>query len=72
MHFSSNGINPDTPFVDQGITAERIIVEDNVWPGAGEVIIDRMPIGKGAVVAAGAVVTRDVPPIQLSAECLLE
>jgi acetyltransferase-like isoleucine patch superfamily enzyme len=54
--------DPHTPFVDQGITAEGIIVEDDVWLGAGAVITDGVRIGKGAVVAAGAVVTRDVPP----------
>jgi acetyltransferase-like isoleucine patch superfamily enzyme len=54
--------NPDQPFVDQGITAEGIVIEDDVWLGAGAVITDGVRIGKGAVVAAGAVVTKDVPP----------
>ncbi len=43
--------------VEQGITAEGIVVEDDVWIGAGAVITDNVRIGKGAVVAAGAVVT---------------
>jgi acetyltransferase-like isoleucine patch superfamily enzyme len=54
--------NPDIPFVDQGITAEGIIIEDDVWLGAGAVITDGVRVGKGAVVAAGAVVTKNVPP----------
>lgn len=54
--------DPNRPFVDQGITAEGIIIEDDVWLGAGVVITDGVKVGKGAVVAAGAVVTRDVPP----------
>jgi acetyltransferase-like isoleucine patch superfamily enzyme len=54
--------DPDKPFVDQGITAEGIFIEDDVWLGAGAVITDGVTIGKGAVVAAGAVVTSDVPP----------
>ena len=54
--------DPTRPFVDQGITAEGIIVEDDVWIGSGAVITDGVRIGKGAVVAAGAVVTSDVPP----------
>lgn len=54
--------DPDRPFVEQGITAEGIVVEDDVWLGAGAVITDGVRIGRGAVVAAGAVVTRDVPP----------
>ena len=54
--------DPSRPFVDQGITAEGIVIEDDVWLGAGAVITDGVRVGKGAVVAAGAVVTRDVPP----------
>ena len=54
--------DPDIPFTSQGITAEGIIVEDDVWLGSGCILTDGVHIGKGAVVAAGAVVTRDVPP----------
>lgn len=54
--------DPETPFVEQGITAEGIYIEDDVWLGAGAVITDGVRVGKGAVVAAGAVVTKDVPP----------
>jgi acetyltransferase-like isoleucine patch superfamily enzyme len=54
--------DPEKPFVDQGITAEGIVIEDDVWLGAGAVITDGVRVGKGAVVAAGAVVTKDVPP----------
>jgi acetyltransferase-like isoleucine patch superfamily enzyme len=53
--------DPNKPFVDQGITAEGIVIEDDVWLGAGTVITDGVHIGKGAVIAAGAVVTKDVP-----------
>ncbi|MCB9177171.1 MAG: acyltransferase [Caldilineae bacterium] len=54
--------DPDRPFVEQGITARGIVVEDDVWIGAGAVVTDGVRIGRGAVVAAGAVVTRDVAP----------
>ncbi len=54
--------DPTRPFVEQGITAEGIVVEDDVWIGSGAVITDGVRIGAGAVVAAGAVVTTDVPP----------
>lgn len=54
--------DPSRPFVEQGITAEGIVIEDDVWIGAGAVITDGVRIGKGAVIAAGAVVTKDVPP----------
>ena len=49
------------PFVEQGITAEGIVIEDDVWLGSNAVVTDGVHIGRGAVVAAGAVVTRDVP-----------
>jgi acetyltransferase-like isoleucine patch superfamily enzyme len=52
--------DPDRPFVEQGITAKGIIIEDDVWLGAGAVITDGVRIGQGAVIAAGAVVTKDV------------
>jgi acetyltransferase-like isoleucine patch superfamily enzyme len=54
--------DPNRPFTEQGITAEGILIEDDVWIGAGAIITDGVKVGKGAVVAAGAVVTQDVPP----------
>jgi acetyltransferase-like isoleucine patch superfamily enzyme len=54
--------DPARPFVEQGITAEGIVIEDDVWIGSGAVILDGVRVGKGAVVAAGAVVNKDVPP----------
>lgn len=53
--------DPDRPFVEQGITAEGIVIEDDVWIGSGAIICDGVRVGEGAVVAAGAVVTKDVP-----------
>jgi acetyltransferase-like isoleucine patch superfamily enzyme len=54
--------DPHRPFVEQGITAEGIVIEDDVWLGSGAVVTDGVRIGRGAVVAAGAVVTKEVPP----------
>ena len=39
-----------------------IIIKDDVWIGLNAVICSHVTIGQGAVVAAGAVVTKDVPP----------
>ncbi len=39
-----------------------IIVEDDFWIGANAIIISGVTIGKGAVIAAGSVVTKDIPP----------
>jgi acetyltransferase-like isoleucine patch superfamily enzyme len=54
--------DPDIPFVNQGITAQGIVIEDDVWIGSGAVITDGVRIGKGSVIAAGAVVTKEIPP----------
>jgi acetyltransferase-like isoleucine patch superfamily enzyme len=54
--------DPRRPFIEQGITAQGIVIEDDAWIGSGAVITDGVCVGRGAVVAAGAVVTRDVAP----------
>ena len=38
-----------------------IAIEDDAWLGAGVIVLPNVTIGRGAVVGAGAVVTRDVP-----------
>ncbi|HZK59489.1 MAG TPA: CatB-related O-acetyltransferase [Cryobacterium sp.] len=40
----------------------EIVIGDDVWIGYGSVILSGVTIGRGAVVAAGSVVTEDVPP----------
>jgi len=49
------------------ITAEPITIDTNVWIGAAATILPGVNIGADAVVAAGAVVTHDVPPATLVA-----
>lgn len=44
------------------VTAKPIVIERNVWIAAGATIIGGVTVGENVVVAAGAVVTRDVPP----------
>ena len=39
---------------------ESVTIEDDVWIGAGAIILPGVTIGRGAIVAAGAVVTRTV------------
>lgn len=46
----------------EGISKGNIVVEDDVWIGYGSTIMSGVRIGQGAVIAAGAVVTKDVPP----------
>ena len=50
-------------------SATPVIVEDDVLIGANAVVIEGVRIGKGAVVAAGAIVIEDVPPGMVVAGC---
>jgi acetyltransferase-like isoleucine patch superfamily enzyme len=45
-----------------GVIAKPIVIEKNVWIAAGAIIIGGVTVGENSVVAAGSVVTRDVPP----------
>lgn len=54
--------DPTRNIRDQGLHGAPIIVEDDVWVGANAVLLPGVTIGRGAVVAAGAVVTADVAP----------
>ncbi len=49
----------------RGKFPESIVIEDQVWLAAGVTVLPGVRIGKGSVVAAGAVVTKDVPPNSL-------
>jgi galactoside O-acetyltransferase len=51
----------------QGHKAANIRIDDDVWIGANAVILGGVHIGQGAVVGAGAVVTKDVPPLAIAA-----
>jgi len=57
-----HGLAPDRPVKDQPVTSRGITLGDDVWIGANAGITDGVTIGDHAVVAMGAVVTRDVPP----------
>ena len=53
----------DIPMNQQGFAEEKpIIIEDDVWIGANSIILGGVKIGNGAIIGAGAVVTKDVPP----------
>lgn len=47
---------------NESVTRGPIVLEDDVWVGFRSTIMSGVTIGRGAVVAAGAVVTKDVPP----------
>ena len=62
-NFSDAGKRIDT----QGVSTTPVVIEDDVWIGANTVILPGVTIGQHSVVAAGAVVTKEVPPHSLVA-----
>lgn len=53
----------DIPMIQQGYEEERpVIIEDDVWIGSRVTILPGIRIGKGAIIGASAVITKDVPP----------
>lgn len=58
--------NPDVPIREQGITAQGIVIEDDVWLGANVVVVDGVTIGRGSIIGAGAVVTTNIPPYSIA------
>lgn len=53
----------DIPMVEQGMGVyEKILIEDDVWIGAGVIILRGVKIGKGSIIGAGSVVIKSVPP----------
>ena len=52
---------------EQGVSTNAVVIEDDIWIGANAVVLPGVTIGHHSVVAAGAVVTKDVPPHSLVA-----
>jgi acetyltransferase-like isoleucine patch superfamily enzyme len=65
--FNHNFDRLDVPIWMQGLTEEGIVVEDDVWIGTHVSVCDGVTIGAHSIVAAGAVVTKDVPPFSIVA-----
>ncbi len=59
--------SPDRPINVQGLVAGPITIGDDVWIGAGAIILAGVTIGNGSVVGAGAVVTHSCPPYSILA-----
>jgi acetyltransferase-like isoleucine patch superfamily enzyme len=52
----------DVVIREQGEERARVLIEDDCWIGGGATVLAGVTIGRGSVVAAGSVVTRNVPP----------
>lgn len=59
--------DPDKIIKNQGYTFGKITIEDDVWIAARCTILSGVTIGKGSVIAAGSVITKDIPPYSVVA-----
>jgi acetyltransferase-like isoleucine patch superfamily enzyme len=57
----------DPTFADSEVGPWAVTIEDHVWIGTRAMIMPGVTVGRGAVVAAGAVVTKDVAPLTIVA-----
>ncbi len=67
--YSENHNFEDTerPMIEQGVTRSFVKIEDDCWIAANSVILAGVTIGRGSIVAAGSVVTKDVEPFSIVA-----
>lgn len=70
-HVSIVGFNhgfddTETPIHRQPLTSLGIEIGDDVWIGANAAVLDGVKIGRGAIIAAGAVVTKNIPPMAVA------
>ncbi len=62
---SHNFDDPNIPVHLQGETRKGVTIEDGAWIGTRAVILDGVTVGRNSIVAAGAIVTRDVPAFSI-------
>ena len=58
---------PERRIDEQGVSTQQVTIGDDIWIGANAVVLPGVTIGNHCVIAAGAVVTKDVPPHSLVA-----
>ncbi|PYG58636.1 acyltransferase [Rhizobium sp. UGM030330-04] len=56
----------DTPIYRQPLTSLGIEIGEDVWIGANAVVLDGVKIGRGAIIAAGATVVKDIPAMAIA------
>jgi acetyltransferase-like isoleucine patch superfamily enzyme len=67
-YYGLNNIHSDplVPPIKRNLSASPIVIEDNVWIGEFVAILPGVTIGKGSIIGAMSVVTRDIPPYQIA------
>ena len=69
MGFNHGFERVDIPLCQQAHSSKGIIIEDDVWVGANVIILDGVTIGSHSVLAAGSVITKDVPAYSIVGGC---
>jgi maltose O-acetyltransferase len=54
--------DPDRPWLLQGWEKKTVTIEDDVWLAANVFVMPGVTIGKGAIIAAGTIVSKSIPP----------
>lgn len=65
VQLHATGLEINKNYKNRKHTAATIILEDGVWLCAGVIVAQGITIGKASIVAAGSVVTKDIPPFEL-------
>lgn len=67
-HVSISSLTHDhrEPEMIHTMVAKPVVIEDGVWIGSHAVILPGVTLGRGSVIGAGSVVTRDVPPLAIA------
>jgi acetyltransferase-like isoleucine patch superfamily enzyme len=64
----NHGTAPDRPIQEQPLESRGgITIGDDAWLGYGVIVLDGVTIGRGAIIAAGAVVVSDIPDMAIAA-----
>ena len=53
--------DPSRTIASQGVVVRDVVIEDDVWIGFGACVLPGVTVGRGSIIGAGAVVTKDVP-----------
>lgn len=58
--------NPNISPIKRDYYVSSVVIEDNVWIGEGVIILPGVKVGKGAIVGANSVVSKDIPPYTIA------
>jgi maltose O-acetyltransferase len=67
LYTATHALGPEKCRMSRVVAAHPIVIEDGVWIGLAAIVLPGVCLGRGCVVSAGAVVTKNVPPNTLVA-----